>query len=363
MIYFITKDWPNTTSNHAGMQYLCRTMADLYPDRYRWLPVPESAYEVFEKKSNSFMQRVLHRIYRNSIRRRKGKMVCDALLPVFDNVLKKNDTVLLMEYLTPVVMLLPLAQAIRQRYDGVRIGGMAHLVPWKLKKNFSRKGIRSWIASVDIMLTLGSSLTEFLAGEYGENGRIHTLFHYVDDYYLNHEKSVPLNPGEKLRVIAMGNQMRDLDMLRETVRLTPEVHFVICQGMEDMSTLFPYSNVELIPFVEESELRRMMGSCHVSLNCMKDTIGSNVIVCSMAMGLGMICTDIGSIRDYCSDADTIFIPFGKKEGAVAASKALKRLATSPDIVNNMQKCARSRAKSFSIPLFAAALEKVLDSQE
>ena len=56
---------------------------------------------------------------------------------------------------------------------------------------------------------------------------------------------------------------------------------------------------------EESELRQHMANANISLNVMEDTVGSNVIVTSLAMGLAMICSNVGSIKDYCDDSNTI----------------------------------------------------------
>ncbi|UVV76520.1 glycosyltransferase family 4 protein [Bacteroides fragilis] len=49
-----------------------------------------------------------------------------------------------------------------------------------------------------------------------------------------------------------------------------------------------------------------MNKADVSLNIMKDTIGSNVIVTSMAMGLAMVVSDVGSIRDYVDESNGLF---------------------------------------------------------
>lgn len=74
-----------------------------------------------------------------------------------------------------------------------------------------------------------------------------------------------------------------------------------------MDDLFPKTpNVELKGFLEEDELRHQMDIADVSLNVMEDTVGSNVITTSMAMGLAMIVSDVGSIRDYCNDANALF---------------------------------------------------------
>ena len=39
---------------------------------------------------------------------------------------------------------------------------------------------------------------------------------------------------------------------------------------------------------------------------MEDTVGSNVITTSMAMGLAIIVSDVGSIRDYCNKENAVF---------------------------------------------------------
>ena len=79
----------------------------------------------------------------------------------------------------------------------------------------------------------------------------------------------------------------------------------------------------------------------------------------MAMGLAMICTDIGSIRDYCSDADTVFIPAGTEKGGQAASEALRALASDCKKVSDMQTEARKRAEDFSIPHFIEAMDEIV----
>ena len=50
-----------------------------------------------------------------------------------------------------------------------------------------------------------------------------------------------------------------------------------------------------------------MANADISPNVMEDTVGSNVIVTSLAMGLAMICSNVGSIKDYCDDSNTIFL--------------------------------------------------------
>ena len=53
-------------------------------------------------------------------------------------------------------------------------------------------------------------------------------------------------------------------------------------------------------------MQHYMNDSDISLNVMKDTIGSNVICTSMATGLAMVVSDVGSIRDYCDETNACF---------------------------------------------------------
>ena len=176
---------------------------------------------------------------------------------------------------------------------------MVHLVPSRLEKGFSdKKTFDEWTICIDKFLTLGHSLTQFLITKGLPEDKVVTTFHYVDEYYHNKR---PVRLHKNIRVIAMGNQMRNLKLLKTIVDNNPNVNFTICQGVNDLSSYFlKNTNVELIPFVEESELRQHMANADISLNVMEDTVGSNVIVTSLAMGLAMICSNVGSIKDYLS---------------------------------------------------------------
>lgn len=110
----------------------------------------------------------------------------------------------------------------------------------------------------------------------------------------------------------MGALQRDYGMLAEIVKCCPEVHWTICRGRKNVDDLFPKTpNVVLKGFLEEDELRHQMDIADVSLNIMEDTVGSNVITTSMSMGLAMIVSDVGSIRDYCNEINTLFCSFDK----------------------------------------------------
>ena len=47
-----------------------------------------------------------------------------------------------------------------------------------------------------------------------------------------------------------------------------------------------------------------MQNSDVNLSVMEDTIGSNVITTALATGMILVVSDVGSIRDYCTDKES-----------------------------------------------------------
>ena len=337
MIYLIVQDWSNTTNNHAGIKYLCNRLQQKHPDEFEVILIPDF-YQGFSsnlllRKINMFLARKkffsrLNQVYRE---------LCAKL--------KTGDKVFLMEYMEQLCPQVSLAERLKHSHPHLPIYAMVHLVPEKLNDNFSQAEYTKWIKPVDYIVTLGSSLTRYFIERGFDKSKIITTFHYVEnDYY----KVVDRLPTRKsITVIAMGNQMRNVALLHDIVLHLPQVKFIICQGVGNMGSKFAdCTNVSLIPFVSEDKLRDYMASADVSLNVMKDTIGSNVIVTSMAMGLAMVCSDVGSIRDYCNDSNCLFA--NTTQDFV---KAVKSLSENVDKLNGMKQASLKKSSDLTIDKF------------
>lgn len=312
MIYLVCQDWTNTTNNHAGIKYLCKELEKRHPKDVKCIIIKD--YYVVPPKNPILFK--LKQIYVTHFAYKRRLMEIGKYLRDHST---KNDTIILMEYLESIYPQLPLAKYIKEHVECKVLCGLAHKVPGDLDRYFDDTQFAEWQKNVDILLTLGSSLSDYFVKRGVSKDRVRTLFHYVDsDYY--HADPDKLEVHSPVRVIAMGNQARNVDLLKKIVTDNSNVHFTICQGVQDLSMYFNDSNnVSLIPFVPEAELRQKMVEADISINVMQDTIGSNVIVTSMAMGLAMICSDVGSIRDYCNDSNCIFC---KNENPDDFSKAI-----------------------------------------
>ena len=109
-----------------------------------------------------------------------------------------------------------------------------------------------------------------------------------------------------------------------------------------MNRLF-FKNVRLNKFIPETELLVKMQQADVSLSVFDDTIGSNVIVTSLACGLPQVVSDVGSVRDYCSEENAIFCK--TTEDYV---QAIQFLDKNREICKQMGIKARKRAEDISL---------------
>ena len=346
MKYLIVQDWQSTHGNHAGMKHMCDLLVAKYHGEYE-MYVKECPK--LWKSPKTLVEKIRWHIYDKHVKRRYinktyQKEYLELCKPMFSK-LKDGDKVFLLEYMIPWASQSELACYIRKKNPNVRIYALSHLT-CKFFDGMTANDpdmIQKWAKPVDKLLTLGSSLSSYFEKAGIPKDKISTGFHYVDSEYYH--KMTEIEVHTPLRVIMMGALQRDYGMLSEIVKLCPNVHWIICRGRKNVDDLFPKtSNVELKGFLEEDELRHQMDIADVSLNIMEDTVGSNVITTSMAMGLAMIVTDVGSIRDYCDDSNAIFC----KNNVDDIVGTISYLKDRKDKVLSMKRKSVEKSKSFTI---------------
>lgn len=323
-IYLVCQTWSNTKNNHAGILYLCNQLAAINPD-IQVIAMPE-----FKSIGRFFLYHIWHLYY--------------AFYLYLST--KDGDCVILMEYLLSKSLDQSLiASFLKRTKPNVRIIALLHLVSKLIKKHFSEKEIVDRISKVDSVWVLGSSLKTFLCSLGVPNDKIRVIFHYVDTEYYKGE--VCKVPNFRLRVVVMGNMQRDYDLLFEVISALPLIDFDVCAGVSKATeNLTSLKNVTLHSYMSEDTLRGIMNKADVSLNIMKDTIGSNVIVTSMAMGLAMVVSDVGSIRDYVDESNGLFC-LTSKDFIIA----LSRLEADRDMVKRMQLKSVSKAQGMNVSEF------------
>lgn len=339
MRYLITQQYPNLVGNHAGYPHICRLLAEKYPKYYKVIecaPVTDIRHV-----KNRLLERFYYYYDKISRHQHFKQYLFGKCKEMFEK-LKEGDEVFLLEYNIKTIHQYELACYIKKHFPKVRIYAMSHLTPSKMETMLSPGIILKWNKPIDLNLTMGSSLSSYFESIGIPKEKISTGFHAVDmDYYH------PLGGKEefsKVTVITIGALQRDYQMLAEIVKKCTDVNWVICKGNKDVAGLFPSTNnVRLVGYVAEEELRRLMNNADISLSVLEDTIGSNVITTSMAMGLAMVVSDVGSIRDYCEDENTIFCE-NNVDAFVQAVNSLR----DKNIVDRMKESSLEIVKGFSI---------------
>ena len=276
-VYLVVAVWPSTKANHAGMYYLAKRLKNDWDIEATVIAIPTRGI-----RKLPWVYSAIHWAVGFYLRMVAGS----------------DDKVLLMEYLYPGYGQQQIAKMLKGR---VKVFGLAHLVPARIESSFTDEEIRRQVDLVDAMLVLGSSLRDYFVSKDSGNSKIRVTYHYADTNYYS--------PGEKLsgadsqmRVLCMGNMERSYKTLLEIVKRCDNLDFDICVGGADVGHLFAdCQNVTIHGYLDEADLLQLMRQDDVSLNVMRDTIGSNVITTSLSTGLIVVASRVGSIEDYVRD--------------------------------------------------------------
>lgn len=350
MKYLIVQDWQSTHGNHAGMVHMCKLLKEKWPEEYEVYikPLPRT-FKMVEgdglvAKCIRWLETQRVNYYRGVVYPREYKKLCASM---FDK-LKPADEVFLLEYLIPWCSQYELACYLRNNFPFIKIFALSHLTVKYFKESPSlleNNIIKRWSAPIDMMLTLGTSLSNFFLLNGIDINKISTGFHYVDNNYYFRKKLDDVFVGNTMTIISMGALQRDYSLLADVVARCHDVHWIICRGRKNVDDMFKKSqNIELKGYLSEKELRDQMERADVSLNIMEDTVGSNVITTSMSMGLAMIVTDVGSIRDYCDEGNAVLC----KNNVYDIVEAVKYLKSNKKRLLEMRKNSIEKSKLLSI---------------
>lgn len=321
MLYIVYVEWGSTKGNHAGMAFLAKELNQAFPKETNLIKIP-----VYHFHGGKYVASLI------------GAIKLTKLLVR----VKKKDSIFLMEYLPS---LHNWAYWIKKLHAHCHITAIAHFVNEILDELYPRSPILLKHASyVDRILVLGHSLKKYLVSKGVDDSKVVVTYHYVDTHYYS-KGNIECLPD--VQVIFMGSLKRDYDLLKSIIQKCPTTHFHLLMGRNNLRDKFSnLDNVTLHPYLEENELRSLMQKSDISLNVMKDTIGSNVIVTSMASGLAMVVSDVGSIHDYCDERNSVFCT-----SAQEFSEAIKALTNDRELLAKMKEESWRKAQHFSLDNF------------
>lgn len=340
MKYLIVQDWKSTHGNHAGMVHMCNLLVDRWPEKYTIICKSQPAK--ITVRGNWLTKKFYSRIDRSRLKKEWNKDYMSICQDMFHH-LQSGDEVFLLEYNLPTTSQFELAKYIRKHYPDVKIRTLSHLTPTLLNRKKADRFIPKWSKVVDTEMTMGTGLTDYLRRCGVPDTKLSTGFHYVDnDYY--HLSVDEIQRKERPTIIAIGALQRDFGLLADIANNTPNVNWIICKGRKDVDSYFHGDSIRLVGFVPEDELRDLMRQSDLSINVLEDTVGSNVITTSLAMGLGFIVSDVGSIRDHVDEKCAVFC----ENTQDSFIQAINSLANDPQRIVNMRKASLERVKNITI---------------
>lgn len=268
-------------------------------------------------------------------------------------MLKPDDRLLFLEYLGTheVTYQTELLSDIRKKGYKNYAATLLHLPFRTYTENFAPGYIDSALENTDRIIVYGSSLAQDL-NLWGVGSKVTCTFHYADTAFFT--ASTKKNDAESLNVLIWGNTFRNISYLRYIVQACPEFNFIFCIGRKPYHDLLKYKNVEVYEYIEEIELLELLKKSHINLSVMYDTIGSNVVVISKACGLVNVVSDVGSIRDYCTNEES-FLCRDADDFVIA----LKKLNSDRSILKTKAEKSLFSAQTYSIDKSVKAFQEIL----
>lgn len=342
MNYLLVQQWPSTKGNHAGMEHMCDLLVQLYPQEYYKIAtdhvfnIPTRKHRLTKVLFGKIDQWRYTRLFLRGYIKKCHKM--------FEN-LSTSDVVFLLEYHLFASGQVHLARYLKKHFPKTKIIALSHLSPSRLSQiGFNKEIILEWEKPIDVQLTLGSSLTSYFKSIGIPTKKIRTGYHYVDHSYYQAERS-RTSHSNRLKAIVIGNLQRNFKLLATVVDKTPFIDWTICSGVINLSeSIVPQSNVIIKGYIDEDSLKKLMAESDISVNILDDTVGSNVITTSMAMGLAIIASDVGSIRDYCNQKNALFC----NNSADSFVKAITYISQNPSQLKQMQAESIRLSSKFNI---------------
>lgn len=332
-VYIVYYDWANTRGNHAGMAYLAKQIEKHHTSKVQLI---KHAFRF----DLSYPGRKLYQLYAPVY------SFLIALYLVFR--LKSTDKVFFLEYCGAFSGSEQFIAKILRKF-GVKneFYGLIHQPESLLKQVFTLQVLDAHLKLIDKVVVFGSSLKQYLS-TFMPSDKIIQTYHYVDTQF--YQPRVNYLSTMELKVIIMGNQMRSDLILRDIIEQCPQAEFHICMGVrKDVSKFQGLKNVFCYGFLSENEFLTLMQQSDVSLSIMADTEGSNVIVTSLACGLAMVVSDVGSIRDYCTEKNSLFC----NNTAPSFTSAIQQLIADKKQIESMKLHSKLASQEISLEKFVS----------
>jgi glycosyltransferase involved in cell wall biosynthesis len=212
------------------------------------------------------------------------------------------------------------------------------------------------IRRLTAVVCVGQTQQEYFTNILGQD-RVFILPHGVDTQYYTPPKSFETrNPDLCLFV---GDNYRDFPTLRGVIELVaykrPRTQFVVVTARRNYELIGLHPNLTLRSGIPESELLNLYHSAALMIMPLHDATANNAILESIACGLPVVVSDVGSIRDYVDPECAMMVaPYD----SLSMVDAILDLLEDPQMRQHLGNVSRERSLRFSWPNIVQQLQLI-----
>jgi glycosyltransferase involved in cell wall biosynthesis len=241
---------------------------------------------------------------------------------------------------------------------GSRVVATFHHIPSAIKQV---EQIDWHLRQLAALICVGANQVDYFA-TFLDPKKLHFIPLGIDvEYYRPAASSMGRDPD---LCIIIGENHRDFLTLRGVIELVsylrPQTKFVCVMHPKGIPQIGIHKNLEVRTGVPEEELLKLYQTASLMVMPLQDATANNAILESMACGLPMVVSDIGSVRDYVSsDSAALVPPFD----ALKMSERIIELLGDQSQRDDLSQKARLQALKFAWPIVIEQLKNVYDSLE
>ena len=206
-------------------------------------------------------------------------------------------------------------------YNQNKIVATFHLPPDGLRQAIQIEGHLKKLSGI---ICVGRSQQEFFSNIVNQD-RIFFVPLGVDIQYYTPPSS--FDERDPNLCLVVGENYRDYPTLRGVIELVsyirPQIRFVIVTQQRNFQLIGKHPNIEYRSGIPEKEFLNLYHKAALMVMPLTDATANNAVLESMACGLPLVISDVGSIRDYVTeDCAALIQPFNARKMAEAVIELL-----------------------------------------
>jgi glycosyltransferase involved in cell wall biosynthesis len=202
------------------------------------------------------------------------------------------------------------------------------------------------LSRVDVLFVLSAATDRYMKQEL-QHGNVRFLHHGVDtDFFL---PVVQDRIGGAVNIVFAGLWLRDFRLLKETIERLSDLasrvtfHLVVpefARTLDAHYSLATFDNVRWYSGLSDTALRDLYRRADLMFLPLIDSTANNSLLEAMAVGLPLVVSDVGGVRDYLDEDCAVFV---SPNTAEAAAEQIRWAMANPEVCR--ERAARARVKA------------------